>query len=411
MNEGDGKLNYRKNIPPSVIVNIGLYFELLSLNEFDEARGRFECNGMLRLIWSDKRLSWDISKFNNTMVIPFMSSEVWKPQISLLNTFTKFIIINDRKEESVVWFSSDGTANLMVAGVFDVTCDPNVKYFPFDSHECVLLFTPFENLLFSEYASPFTIGIMNDSIIKDNFEERDDDGKWTYRTANPCIVTLPNRKLSAVAFPVIIHRRSTFALVNIILPVMMLGFLNLTVFFQPVQAGERISFSITVLLSFTVFMIYIGEIIPETSNPMPLLSYVLVFKIGCSTCIVIAITIVTRLFHLEKRNVSPWVHTLVACVFKIELCFSCKGSDEDVSQTTDDKNASRGIELESIGDVTHRLDEPKDDWGRMCLALDKLFFIFFLGLLLLESVFYVVAHFVISENHNTESQICTSGLE
>jgi hypothetical protein len=108
------------------------------------------------------------------------------------------------------------------------------------------------------------------------------------------------------------------------------------------------------------------------------------------------------------------VHTLVACVFKTGLCFSYKGSDEDVSQTTDDKYASRESERESIGDVTHSLDEPKDDWGRMCLALDKLFFIFFLGLLLLESVSYVIAYFVISisDNHNnTESQICTSGLE
>lgn len=414
MNERDRKLSYRKNTPPSPMVSIDLYFELLSLNEFDEARGRFECNGMLRLNWSDRRLSWDISEFNNTMAIPFMSSEVWKPQISLLNTFSKFIIINDRKEESVIWFTSDGIANLMIAGVYDVTCDPNVKNFPFDSHECVLLFIPFENLLFPDDASPFTIGIMKDSIIKDNFEDRDDDGKWIYKTTNPCIVKLPNRKLSVVAFPVIIHRRSTFALVNIILPVMMLGFLNLTVFFQPVQAGERISFSITVLLSFTVFMIYIGEIIPETSNPMPLLSYVLVFKLGCSTCIVIAITIVTRLFHREKRKVSPWVHRLLARFFNMGPCFSSRERDEGVSKTRDETNASRDSEQESYNEVTHSLDEPKDDWGRMCLALDKLFFLFFLSLLLMESVSYIIAYFIISASkghNNAESQICTNGLE
>ncbi|XP_061182376.1 acetylcholine receptor subunit alpha-like [Saccostrea echinata] len=254
---------------------------------------------------------------------------------------------------------------------------------------------------------------MKDPIIKENFEERDDDGKWTYRTTNPCIVKIPNRELFAVAFPVTIHRRSTFALVNIILPVMMLGFLNLTVFFQPVQAGERVSFSITVLLSFTVFMVYIGEIIPETSNPMPLLSYVLVFKLGCSTCIVIAVTIVTRLFHREKRKVSPCVQKLVSKFLNIGSPFSCKKRDDDLSNITDRQNTSRDDDRGSC-DVTQSLDEPKDDWGRMCLALDKLFFLVFLVLLLMESVSYVIAYLVMSGergNKDMTSQTCTSGIE
>lgn len=96
---------------------------------------------------------------------------------------------------------------ILVAGVFDVTCDPNVKYFPFDSHECVLLFIPFESFLFPEYASPLTMYIMKDSIIKDNFADEGDDGKWIYKTMNPCIVKLPSRQLTTLAFPVIIHRR------------------------------------------------------------------------------------------------------------------------------------------------------------------------------------------------------------
>lgn len=103
MNEREGKSNYRKTLPPSIKINVGLYFELLNLNDFDEIRGRLECNGMLRMNWSDKRLSWDPKKFNNTYLTPFMSSEVWKPQISLLNTFSKFVIIKDKKEEFLVF--------------------------------------------------------------------------------------------------------------------------------------------------------------------------------------------------------------------------------------------------------------------------------------------------------------------
>lgn len=415
MNEREGKSNYRKTLPPSIQINVGLYFELLNLNDFDEIRGRFECNGMLRMNWSDKRLSWDPKKFNNTFLTPFMSSEVWKPQISLLNTFSKFVIIKDKKEEFVVWYSYDGTANLLVAGVFDVTCDPNVKYFPFDSHECVLLFIPFESFLFPEYASPLTMYIMKDSIIKENSADRDDDGKWIYKTMNPCIVKLPSRQLTTVAFPVIIHRRPTFAIVNIILPVMLLGFLNLTVFFQPIQAGERISFSITVLLSFTVFMVYIGEIIPETSNPMPLLSYVLVFKLGCSTCIVIAVTLVTQFFHRKNRKVAPWVHKMIAvfsCKSRADDCSRERRAD-DLSNIADGNTESHDYH-DAIREDAGELHEPTDDVGKLCSVLNKLLFLFFFSLLLVESVFYVIAYIVMSADKNSrhlESQTCTTGLE
>lgn len=105
-----------------------------------------------------------------------------------MNIFLKFVIIKDKKEEFVVWYLYDGIVNLLVVGVFDVMCDFNVKYFFFDLYECVLLFIFFESFFFFEYVLFLIMYIMKDFIIKDNFVDWDDDGKWIYKIMNLCIV-------------------------------------------------------------------------------------------------------------------------------------------------------------------------------------------------------------------------------
>lgn len=78
MNEREGKFNYRKIFFLFIKINVGLYFEFLNLNDFDEICGCFECNGMLRMNWLDKCLFWDFKKFNNIFLMFFMLLEVWK---------------------------------------------------------------------------------------------------------------------------------------------------------------------------------------------------------------------------------------------------------------------------------------------------------------------------------------------
>ena len=51
----------------------------------------------------------------------------------------------------------------------------------------------------------------------------------------------------------------------------MLSMLTLLVFCMPPDAGEKVSLSITVLLSFTVFMLMVSDNMPQTSNNIPIL--------------------------------------------------------------------------------------------------------------------------------------------
>ena len=75
-----------------------------------------------------------------------------------------------------------------------------------------------------------------------------------------------------VTFIIYIRRRTLYYLYNIIFPCVMMSALTLLVFCLPPDSGEKITLGITVLLAFSVFLLRMGEDLPETSEFIPLLS-------------------------------------------------------------------------------------------------------------------------------------------
>ena len=62
-----------------------------------------------------------------------------------------------------------------------------------------------------------------------------------------------------------------FYTINIITPCLTMSLLALLVFYLPPDSGEKVSLGITVLLSFSVFLLLVAENVPKTSEFVPLL--------------------------------------------------------------------------------------------------------------------------------------------
>jgi hypothetical protein len=74
-----------------------------------------------------------------------------------------------------------------------------------------------------------------------------------------------------ISFKVRMRRKTLFYTVNLIIPVVGNAFLTLLVFYLPSDSGEKVTLSISVLVSLTVFFLLLAEIIPPTSLAVPLL--------------------------------------------------------------------------------------------------------------------------------------------
>ncbi|CAH0558597.1 unnamed protein product [Brassicogethes aeneus] len=86
-----------------------------------------------------------------------------------------------------------------------------------------------------------------------------------------------------ITFNITMRRKTLFYTVNLIIPCMGISFLTVLVFYLPSDSGEKVSLSISILLSLTVFFLLLAEIIPPTSLVVPLLGKFVLFTMILDT--------------------------------------------------------------------------------------------------------------------------------
>ena len=69
-----------------------------------------------------------------------------------------------------------------------------------------------------------------------------------------------------------LERKSQYTIINVLNPIILLSIMDLLVFWLPPESGEKVSLGITVLLSFSVFLLVVDERLPRTSDTVPILS-------------------------------------------------------------------------------------------------------------------------------------------
>lgn len=69
----------------------------------------------------------------------------------------------------------------------------------------------------------------------------------------------------------VIRRRPLFYTINLLLPSIFLMVMDIVGFYLPPNSGERVSFKITLLLGYSVFLIIVSDTLPATAVGTPLI--------------------------------------------------------------------------------------------------------------------------------------------
>jgi len=70
---------------------------------------------------------------------------------------------------------------------------------------------------------------------------------------------------------VVIRRRPLFYTVNLLLPSIFLMVMDVVGFYLPPDSGERVSFKVTLMLGYSVFLIIVSDTLPATAIGTPLI--------------------------------------------------------------------------------------------------------------------------------------------
>merc|ERR1711971_218495 len=122
--------------------------------------------------------------------------------------------------------------------------------------------------------------------------------------------------LCDITFFMTLRRKTLFYTVNLIIPCVGISFLSVLVFYLPSDSGEKVSLSISILLSLTVFFLLLAEIIPPTSLAVPLLGKYLLF-----TMILVTFSVVVTIGVLNVNFRTPATHKMAPWVKKAFIDF------------------------------------------------------------------------------------------
>ncbi|XP_033752861.1 neuronal acetylcholine receptor subunit alpha-7-like [Pecten maximus] len=299
-------IGYNKYLRPAedtyqpVYVNITFF--LVGIRDFDEVTGKFAVTSFMSVTWTDSRMTWNPTAYNHTYYLPFFGNQVWKPNIILVNPFNSVSKVGEDFME--IRYMFNGAAYWSPGDVMSSACDIDVTYYPFDTQKCILRIMP--------WGSPSSEMVFLATTEKADLAFYASHGTWDLLAARTESVI--SGGLSYYNVEITMKRRPLFFVVNIVLPILFMAFLNSLVFILPVESGERVSYAITVLLAIAVFLTLVGDNLPKTSQPMSILCYFLLSDLIMSSVVSIVTILGLRIYYIDDRPVPMWLCRVVVCL-------------------------------------------------------------------------------------------------
>lgn len=153
-----------------------------------------------------------------------------------------------------------GEIRWSTSAIYIVSCESEIMYYPLDQQTCEVKLTTAGytaldiNLIFDP--TPVTLAFYAEN------------GEWellTVQGIKPIDKVLGGASHSKVLFRISMRRRPLFHIMNTMFPVVLMAFLIPMAFKLNVESGEKMGYSLTVLLAYAVYLSMISENIPSTS--------------------------------------------------------------------------------------------------------------------------------------------------
>ncbi|XP_072051067.1 LOW QUALITY PROTEIN: neuronal acetylcholine receptor subunit beta-4-like [Amphiura filiformis] len=304
-------LNYNRLIRPvqnnTEILNVEFGLTMSQLIDVDEKNQIMTTNVWLKQGWTDYRLEWDVTKYENISILRVPSSMIWLPDLVLYNNADGNYEVTLMTKALLY---STGYIYWLPPAIYKSSCKIDVRYFPFDQQECVMKFGSWTYDGDLVDLLPMTKNV--------DLEDYWESGEWD-------IIETPGEKHTVkypccdeiytdITFNLVIRRKPLFYTVNLILPCVLISLLTVLVFYLPSDSGEKITLCISVLLALTVFLLLIAEIIPPTSLLIPLIGRYLLF-----TMVLVTLSIVITVIVLNIHYRAPSTHTMQPWVRRVFL--------------------------------------------------------------------------------------------
>ena len=139
------------------------------------------------------------------------------------------------------------------SAIYKSSCSIDVTYFPFDEQECEMIFGSWtyngDEVDLNWYTEEFT------HVDVTNYEF---SGTWDLTDCPGLINTTydddEGHSVTKTIYKVKLRRKTLYYAVNLIIPCALISSLSMIVFYLPSDAGEKATFSVSILLALVVYL-------------------------------------------------------------------------------------------------------------------------------------------------------------
>ena len=215
------------------------------------------------MTWKDECLQWNPSDFFNITSLTLPPHLLWLPLVALGNSRGQ--VYNEQFYTLYkVRVSSNGDIIWNPGGNFATHCPLNVRKFPFDTQMCPLELECwlYDSQLVHLY-SQHEVSINQQNNMHATWQIVD---SWT----EDKVVQYSGGSFSAVHTYLFFKRKSLYFVLYMVSPCVMLGILNLFLFFLPPTNGEKLPLGMSIIVSYLLFLVGASEYLPQNSANFPL---------------------------------------------------------------------------------------------------------------------------------------------
>ncbi|XP_035763678.1 5-hydroxytryptamine receptor 3A-like [Neolamprologus brichardi] len=250
---------------------------------------------ILDMAWRNEYINWKPEDFCGIEYITIPTSYLWIPDITIEEMTEK-----DKASPSpYLSIYHNGSVEFRNDQVVQSTCKMHVYKFPFDTQSCNLSFKSIfhddkEIYLRNKSINNSTVTELSRKMMHTQYE-------WLFidMSVNNEIVEDYGFNQTVVIYTITMKRRSVLYVANFLLPVLFFLLLDLSSFLISDTGGEKLGFKVTVLLAVTVMQLLLNEILPSSSDSIPLIA---VYCIGIFALMLLSLLEAILVKHLIEKD-------------------------------------------------------------------------------------------------------------
>ncbi|XP_043078446.1 5-hydroxytryptamine receptor 3C-like isoform X2 [Puntigrus tetrazona] len=402
-----GKTEIRPVINLKSPTNINVTFTLYGILDVDEKAQKLNTFLWVNLVWNIEGLSWDpVECGTDRISIP--RKQLWRPDI-VINEF-----IDENKVPDTYYLYIEYAGRVMDDFPFHVisSCNLDIYTFPFDIQNCTFTFNSYQHTVLDVHLS-FAEPV--EEAFKNSLNVMATKGEWELVDMLAEKPMIPPQEMNTsrdtLTYYIVLRRRATLYVVNLLIPSCLLITVDLFSFLLPPQNVDRSAFKMTLILGYTVFLLLMNDLLPVTGNSLPLIN---AFFSLCLALMVASLLETILIINIQcgSTHYGPlpqWVKTLFLNYVAKLVHLSKKPNEQycdSEEHRTDIKHCDPAVEntqsdaafktpaLLELRKISHELlsirqqvhkhlpaDESADEWMHLGQVIDRLLFCLYIAFL------------------------------